>query len=154
MQTITLTKRASKKLAQFADEIFRMGRGVGTYLATPGTTLEYVGWGVEKDCDVIRFVAPEGPHVGQAATICYYTDRAPATVIAVSPNGAKVTVREDKAIRTDSNGMSESQSYTFEPDSNGAVHVFHRNQFGQYKIAGGGVSLSLGKRSAYHDYSF
>lgn len=41
-----------------------------------------------------------------------------------------VTVQEDKAIRTDTNGMSESQTYTYEPDPKGAVHVFRKTKNG------------------------
>jgi hypothetical protein len=92
------------------------------------------------------------PEVGMAATLCYYTDRHAATVIAVSLNGRKVTVREDKVIRTDSNGMSECQSYEFERDPAGAEHVFYRQGDGSY--GRGGVRLALGVRKSYHDYSF
>lgn len=54
--------------------------------------------------------------------------------------------------RTDDNGMSECQSYRYEPDPAGAEHVFYRNQRGGYQ--GHGTRLALGTRSAYHDYSF
>jgi hypothetical protein len=73
-------------------------------------------------------------------------------VTAVSPTGAKVTVREDKATRTDKNGISESQSYTCERDPVGAIHVFHRQANGTYRSRG--KRLVLGARDCYHDYSY
>lgn len=152
MQTITLTRRANTKMALFADEHYRIARGVGTYLATPGTVLEYVGWGVEKDCDAIVFT-PGGPFVGQPATVCWITDRHAATVVAVSASGHKVTVREDKATRTDTNGMSDCQDYTYEPNPEGVEHTFYRRADGKYGRKGG-KGLVLGTRRSYHDYSF
>ena len=85
-------------------------------------------------------------------TVCYLTDRHAATVIAVSLTGRKVTVREDRAIRTDSNGMSDQQAYRYLEDPNGQVHVFYRDASGHYKARG--RYLTLGQRSSYHDYSF
>jgi hypothetical protein len=41
-----------------------------------------------------------------------------------------VEVREDRAIRTDSNGLSESQTYTYEPNPNGERHWFRRRKNG------------------------
>ena len=94
------------------------------------------------------------PQVGDGATLIYYTDRAAATVIAVSPTGSKVTVQEDRAIRTDKNGMSDQQTYRYERDPAGRVHVFHRNGRGGYGGRGRGVRLSIGARNSYHDYTF
>lgn len=96
--------------------------------------------------------ASETPSVGAPATICYLTDRVACTIVRVSPNGARVTVREDKAIRTDGNGMSESQSYTYERNPDGTEHVFHRQGDGSYQARG--KSLHIGSRRSYHDYSY
>lgn len=92
------------------------------------------------------------PTVGMGCTVCYATDRHAATVIAVSKSGHRVEVREDKSIRTDDNGMSEVQSYDYEPDPDGAVHVFYRQSDGSFKAHG--KRLALGTRRTYHDYSF
>jgi len=91
------------------------------------------------------------PQVGQAATVRYISDRHAATVIAVSPTGSKVTVREDKATRTDDNGTSDTQSYTYERNPDGKVHVFHLRK-GRY--ATDGKILAIGYRSEFYDYSF
>jgi hypothetical protein len=94
------------------------------------------------------------PTIGAGCTVCFYTDRHAATIIDVSATGYKVTVREDKATRTDTNGMSECQNYEYAPDPEGAVHVFFRNKTGAYGSRKGGKRLALGDRRAYHDYSF
>ncbi len=86
------------------------------------------------------------------ATICYFSDRHAATVVYVSKTSSKVVVREDTAIRTDDNGMSESQSYRYEPNPEGREHVFFRNSRGGY--GGKGKRLVLGMKESYHDYSF
>lgn len=91
------------------------------------------------------------PQVGMAATICYYTDREPATVIKVTKT--TVTVQVDKWTRVDSNGMSESQEYTYARDPEGKVIRFYfRPTTGRYETRGS--RLSLGKRDRYHDFSF
>lgn len=95
-----------------------------------------------------REVVQPAPAVGLGCTVGYYEDRHAATVIAVSPSGAKVTVQEDRATRTDKNGMSQTQSYSFERSTDGAVHVFHRQGDGSYATRG--KRLTLGVRSHYH----
>jgi hypothetical protein len=98
------------------------------------------------------------PEVGMGATMLGWTDRSPATIIAVSASGKRVTVREDKATRTDSNGMSDAQSYTYEPDDNGVERAYTLRKNGRWVQVGqsakGGARLSIGSRSKYHDYSF
>lgn len=94
---------------------------------------------------------------GMGATYRVGSDRYACTVVAVSPSGHKVTTRDDTAIRTDSNGMSESQEYRYERDPNGTVRDFYRDSRGRYGNKTRGGSLGLGHRSAYHayhDYSF
>jgi hypothetical protein len=76
-----------------------------------------------------------------------------------------VEVREDRAIRTDSNGLSESQTYTYEPNPNGERHWFRRrkngiweevtrNQVSRRWNATGGLGLRIGEREEYRDPSF
>lgn len=89
------------------------------------------------------------PKVGDGATICMWSDRHACTIIKVTR--CTVTVQEDKAIRTDTNGMSESQTYSYEPDPNGATYVFRKTKSG-WKSKG--VGLLIGVRRHYYDYSF
>lgn len=103
------------------------------------------------------------PEVGMGATILMWTDRNPATIIAVEGN--RITVQEDNAERADSNGMSEAQEYTYTPNPNGCTSTFRMNKRGMWeqivkneetgrwnKCSGRG--LRIGEREKYYDYSF
>jgi hypothetical protein len=104
---------------------------------------------------VVNYVMAGGHHVvvgvGDAATLLHWTDRTAGTVIdvKVSKSGKTVTVRvqEDTAVRVDDNGMSECQSYTYVPNTHGAVHTFVNRGRGWKGVA-------FGVRRSYHDYSF
>lgn len=96
------------------------------------------------------------PTVGMGGTLHWYSDRTPCTVVAVSKGLHKIVVQEDRAIRTDKNGMSEVQSYLFETNPDGAKYTLTRRRDGRYVVAGRGRSgsLTLGARGCYHDFSF
>lgn len=91
------------------------------------------------------------PEAGMGATILMWTDRVAATIVKVTRT--QVHVQKDHAIRIDSNGMSESQDYRYEPNPDAEVIIFRRNKRGAYKSPGHG-QLRLGDRDSYHDYSF
>jgi hypothetical protein len=82
------------------------------------------------------------------------SDRTACTVVAVSKNGHKITTRDDRATRTDNNGMSECQEYRYERDPGGAEHTWYRDSAGKYGNKTRGGRLGLGHRRSYHDYSF
>lgn len=107
------------------------------------------------ECETCGRVAVSAPLVGMGATVSYVTDRHAGTVIKVSKSGAKIVIREDRTTRTDDNGMSECQSYTFAPGAEGEGHEWtaHRCADGSYRTTGG-QRVTLGVRSAYHDYSY
>lgn len=107
-----------------------------------------------KQGEALAKTLVEVPRVDAPATVHWLTDSHGATVIEVSPSGAKVTVREDRAIRTDKNGWSEQQSYTHERDPDGKVHVFYRDGRGQYRNRKTGIRLNIGERRTYRDPSF
>lgn len=94
------------------------------------------------------------PVVGMGATVLMWTDRHAGTVGWVSASGHKLVVQEDKATRVDTNGMSDSQSYSFEPDPDGRTFVFTRRRDGKYREKGGRTGLLLGHREKFHDFSF
>jgi hypothetical protein len=96
--------------------------------------------------------APPSPTIGMGATILRYTDRAPATVVWVSPSGKTLHLQEDDAARVDANGMSECQTYTFTPNPAATVQVAHLTTKG-WKIVKGS-RIRLGDRDKYHDFSF
>lgn len=102
-------------------------------------------------------------NIGDGVTLNYYSDEVAATVIEIDPKGRWIKVQEDKAIRTDSNGMSASQTYEFERNPNGRIHTFYKTRrkditfftnTGRSTYDDYGIWLSLKKRSAYFDYSF
>ena len=98
------------------------------------------------------------PKIGDGATIFFYSDRHVATVIAVSANGKRVEVQYDTAIRTDSNGMSESQDYRYERNPFGTIEIYTLRKNGQYIHDGdpmrSGRVIRFGERDEYHDFSF
>lgn len=91
---------------------------------------------------------------GMGATYSVGSDRYACTVVAVSPSGHKITTRDDRAIRTDDNGMSDCQEYRYERDADGPTRTFYRDSKGLYGNKTKGGRLGLGHRRAYHDYSF
>jgi len=101
---------------------------------------------------------PKVPTVGDAATILRWTDRSPATVVEVSADGKTVVIQDDNYRRTDSNGMSESQTYEFTPNPDGGKTTFTLRRNGRWVAKGcsmnDGNHLALGHRDRYFDYSF
>ena len=101
------------------------------------------------------------PPIGAGATLCSWSDRRAGTVFAIH-KGNIVEVREDKTTRTDSNGMSEQQTYSYKTDVNGTRRYFrlrkgkfetvYKGDSGRWLKTGGGVIFGL--RDAYHDFSF
>lgn len=105
----------------------------------------------EKEFETVEFKEGDG------ATILYYSDRVPATIIEISNDGKVVKVQEDKAIRLDNNGMSDDQEYNIQRDTNGRCHTFKRNSRGEFTDNGKvdyGTKLGFGWREKYYDYSF
>lgn len=103
------------------------------------------------------------PEVGMGVTLLAWTDRYAGTII--DRVGEVLMIQEDKAIRIDCNGISESQDYRYERDPNGRVRYYRSyacrwrevelgKRRGTWKLTGGGPALRLGVREAYHDYSF
>ena len=89
------------------------------------------------------------PEIGMGATECCYSDRHAYTIIKITP--CTISVQRDIATRTDKNGMSESQSYSYEPDPKGRVIVLRKTKRGwRYK----GTGFRIGERDEYYDYSF
>lgn len=94
------------------------------------------------------------PHIGMGVTIQYYSDSAPGTIIQVTQNGNRIVIQEDKFTRVDSNGMSEVQSYTYEANLQGNIHIATKRKDGKYRLSGGKTLVYLGTRRRYYDYSF
>lgn len=96
------------------------------------------------------------PEVGMGVTRLGYTDRSPFTVLKVISE-RMIVVQEDKAIRMDTNGMSECQEYRYERDPNGTIYTLTKRKNGRWAIKGTngkGTGWQIGERLAYYDYSF
>lgn len=96
--------------------------------------------------------ASKAPEIGDGVTILHWTDRTAATVVWVSKTGKTVHIQEDNAKRTDSNGMSECQTYEFTRNTDAVVMHARLTPKG-WKIVKGNRIL-IGRRDAYYDYSF
>lgn len=98
------------------------------------------------------------PEVGMGATELLWTDRHAGTITYVSPSGKMLKWRRDKAIRTDSHGMSDCQSYRYEPNPDAAEYTYTLRKDGRWVRKGapmrGSGSLLIGSRSEHYDYSF
>jgi hypothetical protein len=104
------------------------------------------------------------PVVGMGATVNGWSDRYAGTITTVAPGRTMFTVQQDHAKRTDSNGMSDCQSYEYSPNPEGRRWTFKKNKKGQWREVGlnengrwvfvGGCGCTLGVRKAYHDFSF
>jgi len=95
------------------------------------------------------------PVVGMGVTELCWTDRHAHTIIEVK-SSTRIVVQRDKATRTDKNGMSEDQTYTFERNPDGVTHVLSLRKNGRWIRVGdsmGGCTWSPGHRSEYYDFS-
>ena len=108
---------------------------------------------VEKVDSLLRTHLHAEPHVGQAATVCQWTDRWPATVVRATSR--TVMVREDRAVLVSKDG--DTQVWAVTPNLGGDVHKFTLRKWGGWVQAGApvgcGLELRLGTRSRYHDFS-
>lgn len=113
---------------------------------------------------LMEHAAPIVPTVGMGATIIMYTDRHACTIVDVRRHGANaqgsysVVVQHDRATRTDTHGMSDSQAYTYAPDPLGMMEIYTQRKNGKYVRKGEGMDsgtvLVLGVRDSHYDYSF
>lgn len=96
------------------------------------------------------------PEVGMGATKLMYTDRHACTIVEVK--GKTIGIQRDNAVRTDNNGMTESQDYEYSPNVNAPIEYFTQRKNGAWVKAKesmrGGTRLRIGERKEYYDYSF
>ena len=108
------------------------------------------------------------PYVGMGATLLSWSDRHAGTIVETfTKNGSLyIKVQEDKAIRVDKNGMSESQDYEYMADLNGSISYFRKTEpygfwkkvvinpkTGRFNLGGCG-GVKIGVRDEYYDFSF
>lgn len=103
------------------------------------------------------------PRVGMGVTLLGWTDRYAGTITEIADQ--IITVQEDRATRTDSNGASERQAYSYERDPKGlAYHYRFRDgawqsvQFNErtktWTAKPGGYGLKIGCRDHFYDFSY
>jgi hypothetical protein len=92
--------------------------------------------------------------IGDGATMIGWTDREAYSIIAINPSRKTVTIQRDIATRSDTHGMSDAQSYTFDRNPHGSISVVTLRKDGFYRVRGGTTKVLLGQRSEYYDYSF
>jgi hypothetical protein len=94
------------------------------------------------------------PTVGMGTTELCWTDRHAYTVVEVVSD-RKIIVQRDTATRSDKDGMSDSQSYTYTPNPNEPRLVLTLRKDGKWRRMGdSGNVFALGFRQEYQDYSF
>lgn len=96
---------------------------------------------------------PATPTVGMGATEVRWTDRRPYTVVEVKSD-RRVVVKQDNWTRTDTNGMSDAQTYTFEPNPDASPVVLSLRKDGKWKMVGDTQVFVLGTRQMYYDFGF
>lgn len=106
------------------------------------------------------------PEVGMGATELMWTDRKAYTILSVEKNTRGVVVsakmQADRSRRTDDNGMSDCQSYSYEADAAGKVVTIKRTRDGRWRVAdprtgrvnSASAIVRVGVRDAYYDFSF
>jgi hypothetical protein len=108
---------------------------------------------------------PVTPEVGMGATIIMYSDRHAATIVRIKLGGSmgnptvkRVQIQEDRSIRTDANGMCDSQDYRYERNTMSPLRWFSLRKNGRYVEEGSdmknGTSILIGERDSYHDCGF
>jgi len=107
--------------------------------------------------------SPREPEVGMGATLYVGSDCYPYTIVEVQRNRITskaqiLTMRRDRATRTDANGLSESQDYEYERDDSGSVAIVRRRKDGSWRVErsrGVGTGyVTIGTRRMYRDPSF
>ncbi len=108
------------------------------------------------------------PEVGDGATVTMWSDRHACTIVNVRLKGGEVfeiDIQRDKATRTDSYGMSDCQSYSYEADTTAPLETWRQDRSGKWRrtylnengrrvlAPKGGDGLIIGRRDEHYDYS-
>lgn len=104
---------------------------------------------------------PTNENKDKGATVLHWTDRSAYFVNEVGKSGKVAVIERAKAIRSDNNGMSDSQSYTFERNEN-TQEIVVRFRYGRWweehnndgKKHYSPINIKFGMMSEYYDYSF
>lgn len=113
---------------------------------------------VERHDSIACKIRQDGrPFVGAPASYGYASDSYPATVIAVSKSGHRITLQSDRTEVVSGSVLDGSAKWICTPDANGSTVEATRRRDGKYRIVGcsnyGTVTFGRGRR-AYRDPSF
>lgn len=103
------------------------------------------------------------PRIGMGATLLGWTDRYAGTITDLT--GGILTVQEDRATRTDTNGASDDQAYSYECNPNGALHHFEQrgeewvpvqwnDRTRRWNKHPSGYPVKVGVRDQFYDFSY
>lgn len=108
---------------------------------------------VLKNFEVIHRLFPR-PSVGMGATLCVGSDRYPATITYVSPNGKQIKFREDNAIPDTLNGYDyySKQVYMYTQSHSMPERVARLGPKNGWLA--NGIPLAIGVRCKYIDPHF
>lgn len=145
------------QIEALTDDIYRANRGTMTFdefYKEYGDKLHELRERKEAIDEEIIVIKATNINVGDGISLSPYTDWEAFTVIERkdTPKGFKLVIQKDEAIRTDKNGMSDSQTYRFERDPEGRTKEVRWNPRGQW-FSADGYKVALG-RHEYFDYSF
>ena len=94
------------------------------------------------------------PVVGMGVTQGVGSDRYPFTVVEVI-NERRIVVQADEFVRTDHNGLSESQEYSYTPNPDARKIVLSKRKSGVWReVRTSDGNFYPGHREAYLDPSF
>lgn len=98
------------------------------------------------------------PVVGMGVTEVTGSDYRAYFITEVSPSGKTIEVQRAKTRRTDSNGLSESQDWTIEPDTNGTRKRLSLRKDGYFRTVGSSMEWwnrwGVGNAREYMDPHF
>lgn len=98
------------------------------------------------------YISTKTPEVGMGATEVWHSDRHACTVTRISKSGKTFWMKRDTATRTDSNGMSESQSYSYTPNPEAPEIRVNMTKDGWRTT--GGQKVWVGVRDEHYDFSY
>lgn len=97
------------------------------------------------------------PEIGMGATILYWSDRTPCTIIRISKSGKHIVVQCDQYKIVSGSEVDGSAEYEYNRNENGSVYDFTLRKNGRWVKKGEsikGLALGIGERYRYYDPCF
>ena len=94
------------------------------------------------------------PQIGMGVTVFMWSDRRAGTIVGMSKSGKTIEFTMDTVTRTDDNGFSHDQDYSYKTNFDAPRLKARKNKKGQWRIIRHGSFLGIGFRNEYHDIDF